>query len=330
MRKKKPCIILTPGDPEGLGPELLVKAFRKGGFPKEARYLIVGALEPFRRLRFSVPLSEEHGFFSLPIQGIPAPLPKADDPLHPGGFQSGWAIEKSVKLLMDGRADALVTGPIHKKHLNLGGFPFPGHTDFLGHLSGAPQVTMMMANDALKVTLVNAHTSIANASSSLTQERIQKAIHHTVDYLKRWWNLPHPRVAVLGLNPHAGEEGLLGDEEEKMIVPAILASTRLWGRTATISGPFPADTFFALENLKPKKLRVDAVVCMYHDQGLIPVKLLDFFGTVQISLGLPFIRTSVDHGVGFDIVGTGKANPTSFIRAVKLAHKIIQLSGEDK
>jgi 4-hydroxythreonine-4-phosphate dehydrogenase len=238
------------------------------------------------------------------------------------GFQAGWAVEHAARLVLSGQARALITGPIHKARLQAGGYPFSGHTDLLGSLCLAPENTMMLANEQLRVALVTVHTALARVSRGLTQEAVLRAISQTHESLQKYFGIPVPKIAVLALNPHAGEGGLFGSEEIKVIRPAIAQARRHFGKNAKISGPHPADTLFAQHILARPRDRYDAVVCMYHDQGLIPVKLLDFPKTVNITLGLPMIRTSVDHGTAFDIAGRNLADPSSLISAILLAVKM--------
>jgi 4-hydroxythreonine-4-phosphate dehydrogenase len=324
---RRGVLAITPGDPDGIGPEVTWKAIRK--LPSSFRHAVVcvGARAPFDRLRAPVTELSDHDLAdraalskkilrarSKRIWLVPAPsTPHA----QLSGFQSGWSIERAVALIQRGIADALVTGPISKERLNQGGFPYPGHTEFLAQLSAqggsAPPVTMMLANDQLRVSLVTVHLPLAKVAASLRGDEIRRAIDQTVLFLRERLGIKKPRIAVAALNPHAGEGGMLGDEEARIIVPAVQAmQTR---SDAQVSGPYPADTLFALA-------KYDAIVCMYHDQGLIPVKLLDFKNTVNITLGLPWVRTSVDHGVAFDIAGKNKADPASMRAAIALAARI--------
>ena len=326
-------IALTPGDPDGIGPEVTWKAIRSGVAEKfGASLLCVGAAEPFRKLRAPIIEAREsdlHRGTVPPHRKTPAiwllPAPERSTKFLPG-FQSGWSIEHATQLVQSGVASALVTGPISKERLNRGGFPFPGHTEFLADLCGikgaAQEPTMMLANDQLRVSLVTIHMALKDVPRALTRERLRRAIVHTVDHLSRWWGIRRPRVAVASLNPHAGEAGLFGHEEERIITPEVKALQKKYGARCVLTGPLPADTLFAKHYLAKPADKFDAVVCMYHDQGLIPVKLLDFPRTVNVTLGLPIVRTSVDHGVGFDIAHQNKADPTSLKSAIQLASQI--------
>jgi 4-hydroxythreonine-4-phosphate dehydrogenase len=265
---------------------------------------------------------------------IEAPTSLPSRRLHLGGYQSGWAIETATRLVLRRLASGLVTGPISKENLMAGGYRFPGHTEFLAALSKRPRngprskspvlppVTMMLANEQLRVSLVTIHTPLKKVPRTLTRSEVHRAITQTADHLRRWWGITRPRIAVAGLNPHAGENGVLGDEEIRTISPVVRALQKRWGSQVELIGPLSADTLFAKHVLAPPAERYDAVVCMYHDQGLIPVKLLDFKNTVNVTLGLPFVRTSVDHGVGFDIAWQDRADPSSFKAAVRLAARI--------
>ncbi len=328
-------LLLTPGDPAGIGPEITLRALKKS--PKSARLICIGAPEPFIALGARLKVLEPSASLrKLPkktaseIYFIPAPqsaqLP-ASDRLAQEGYQAGWSIQCAVGLIRAGLADALVTGPINKSKLRRGGFPFPGHTEMLAALC-APRkakplpVTMMLANSSLRVSLVTTHIAHSSVSRSLRPEGIERAILQTADFLRFSAGIKKPKVAVCALNPHAGEGGLFGTEEQEVILPAIRSLQRKLQGDVELLGPLPSDTLFAQHYNSPRLKRFDAVVCMYHDQGLIPVKLVDFYETVNISLGLPILRTSVDHGVAYDLVGKGTARPDSMISAIQLALKL--------
>jgi len=332
-------IALTPGDPAGIGPEITWKAIRSGIEAKFGiRLLCIGARKPFEKMGVPLDLVDASeltrpGFrkrltdrrktvllLSAPesaeVPGVP----------HLEGFQSGWAIQEAVRLTQAGVTRAIVTGPISKERFQAGGFPFPGHTEFLAHLCRkgrkTPKVVMMLANEQLRVALVTTHLSLAEVPPTLTRRALEETIAITADHLRRWWGIRRPKIAVLALNPHAGESGIFGTEEQRIISPVLKKLCASATQTMVLSGPHPADTFFAKHIALSRKDRSDAVVCMYHDQGLIPVKLLDFAGSVNITLGLPIIRTSVDHGVGFDIAGKGLADPSSMLAAIRLAARL--------
>ena len=222
-------------------------------------------------------------------------------------------IEEAVRMAMSGAADAIVTGPISKEAINKAGYDFHGHTEFLAHLTKTKDFCMMLAGKSLKVILVTIHESIKNVPQLLTKENVFKTIKITDDSFKKYFGFQRPRIAVAALNPHAGEGGLFGDEERRIIIPAV-KKARQMGVNA--SGPLPPDTLFyrAVRNKE-----FDGIVCMYHDQGLIPLKLLHFEDGVNITLGLPIIRTSVDHGTAYDIAWKGVASPASMKAAIEMA-----------
>ena len=348
MSRDLPILAVTPGDPEGIGPEIVWKAIRKDIARKlGVRILCVGARKPFERLKAPIDAMDACDF-SDPRKGTSnsrvwlyaAPDQPEKRGAHLGGYQSGWAIREATHMVKEGIAAAIVTGPISKDHLQQGGFPYPGHTEFLAALCAtpettAPKVTMMLANEQLRISLVTTHIALRDVPKAVTAEQIRRAVTHTVDSLHDWWGIRNPHIAVAALNPHAGEAGLFGNEEQKTIEPALDKLRAEFGSTCKITGPLPADTLFANHILAvqertrakrgPSSGRVayDAVICMYHDQGLIPVKLLDFQKTVNVTLGLPIVRTSVDHGVAFDIAGAGIADPSSLESALRLAAEIV-------
>jgi 4-hydroxythreonine-4-phosphate dehydrogenase len=220
-------------------------------------------------------------------------------------------ITEAVKCVQSSEAAGLVTAPINKKALNLAGHHYPGHTELLAHLTHSDQVVMMLAGSTLRVTLVTIHEALADVPRLLSTKRILDTIRVTAAGVGRYFKAD-PRIAVLSLNPHGGEQGLFGSEEELLILPAIEDAKRLGIRA---EGPFPADTLFHFA----ARGEFDAVVCMYHDQGLIPLKLLHFDDGVNVTLGLPIIRTSVDHGTAYDLAGTGKASAQSLVAAMIMA-----------
>jgi 4-hydroxythreonine-4-phosphate dehydrogenase len=224
------------------------------------------------------------------------------------------AIVRAVEDATRGVIDAIATAPINKEAFAAAGLPWPGHTDLLAHLTGAKRVAMMFHADALRVVLATVHVPLRRVPEVLTQSQLEDTIELAAAELPRFgW--PSPRLAVAGLNPHAGEHGLLGTEEDEVLLPAIAACA---ARGLDVRGPFPADTLFN----RAMKGEFDAVIACYHDQGLIPIKLVAFGRAVNVTLGLPIIRTSVDHGTAFDIAGRGVADPSSLIEAVRLAARL--------
>jgi 4-hydroxythreonine-4-phosphate dehydrogenase len=225
------------------------------------------------------------------------------------------AIALAVELAMTGEAGAIVTAPINKAVLMQSGFAFPGHTDFLAHLTGAPRAVMMLASNELRVVPLTVHIPLAQVPLAIDERSIVETAEIVLASLKRDFSIEKPRLAVSGLNPHAGENGVLGHEETTVIAPAVAALRR---RGHTVLGPLPSDTMFHTE----ARTRYDAALCMYHDQALIPIKTLSFWEGVNVTLGLPIVRTSPDHGTAFDIAGKGTADPRSMIAAIEMAAKI--------
>ncbi len=222
-------------------------------------------------------------------------------------------IERAARMAMSGTVAAICTAPISKKVLKDGaGFAFPGHTEFLGEIGGVKRVVMMLACPELRVVPVTIHIPLAEVAPALSGALIDETIRITATALRRDFGIDHPRIAVAGLNPHAGEGGAIGTEEITVIIPAL---DRLRSQGFQIAGPLPADTMFH----PAARARYDVAVAMYHDQALIPIKAIDFAGGVNVTLGLPFVRTSPDHGTAFDIAGQGTADPTSMIAALRMA-----------
>jgi len=221
-------------------------------------------------------------------------------------------IEEAVKRVRKGELDAITTCPINKQAMNLAGYSFPGHTELLAHLSQSSPVAMMFLGSKWKIVLVTTHLSLKDVSRWITADRILSTLRLADEGMKKYFGVAHPKIAVLGLNPHCGEDGLLGEEEKKEILPAIAEAKSLG---MDVEGPFPADSFFNLSG----RTAFDAVISMYHDQGLIPIKMFGFKEAVNFTLGLPFIRTSVDHGTAYDIAGKGLADPANLVKAISTA-----------
>jgi 4-hydroxythreonine-4-phosphate dehydrogenase len=316
---------LTMGEPAGIGGEIALAAWRRRaeGVPP---FFLLDAPERLAALAgglgWSVPITaiaapEEAGAaFADHLPVLPIALPR---PVRPGYGDAGnagaviAAIDAAVAFARAGRAAAIVTNPINKQILYSAGFKHPGHTEYLAELAGGgAQPVMMLACPGLRVVPVTIHLPLREAVAALTTDAIISTGRITAAGLRRDFAIARPILAVAGLNPHAGESGALGREEIDIIAPAIAA---LQGEGIAAEGPFPADTLFH----EAARRRYDAVLCMYHDQALIPLKTIDFDSGVNVTLGLPFIRTSPDHGTAFDIAGTGRANPTSLIAALKLA-----------
>jgi 4-hydroxythreonine-4-phosphate dehydrogenase len=280
-----PRVAITIGDPAGIGPEIAAKAAASPRVREVCTPVLYG--------RIYTP-------------GVEAGKVSAE-----AGRAAYGAIVAAVEDAMAGAVDAVATAPINKAAFALADLPWRGHTELLAHLTGAPSVAMMFHSDALRVVLATIHEPLASVPRLLTRATVERVIRLAARELPRF-GFTRPRLAVCGLNPHAGEGGVLGDEEQRVIQPAIAACA---DEGIDIAGPFPADTLF----VRASRGEFDAVVACYHDQGLIPVKLLAFGRSVNVTLGLPIIRTSVDHGTAFDIAGRNAADPGSMIEAVRLA-----------
>jgi len=305
-------VLLTSGDPSGVGPEIAVKAWAAGErfvWLGDPRHLPVGTA--WREISdLATPLTDgplpvlRHDFVAPALPGQP-------DAANAAGVIQ--VIERAVALVMAGQAAAVCTAPINKKALKDGaGFAFPGHTEFLAHLAGVGRVVMMLACPALRVVPVTIHIPLAQVPAALTEDLLEETIRITHAALIRDFGVARPRLAVAGLNPHAGEGGAMGWEDERMIRPLV---ARLATEGMAIKGPMSADTMFHAA----ARTGYDAAICAYHDQALIPIKTLDFAGGVNVTLGLPFVRTSPDHGTAYDIAGKGLADPTSLIAALRMA-----------
>ncbi|WP_171129868.1 MULTISPECIES: 4-hydroxythreonine-4-phosphate dehydrogenase PdxA [unclassified Ruegeria] len=310
-------IALSCGEPAGIGPEIAAKAWDalRDRCPfvylGDASHLPAGTpAEQITDLAQANAISAQ----ALPVWQIDFPAPNTlgqPDPRNAASVIA--AIEQGVALTQSGAASALCTAPIHKKALIDGaGFAYPGHTEFLAALAGCDRVVMMLACDALRVVPTTIHIALSDVPKALTPDLLRDTLEITARGLQRQFGIKHPRLAVAGLNPHAGEGGKMGQEELDWIAP-LLVDVHI--ENATVTGPHPADTMFHAA----ARSRYDAAIAMYHDQALIPIKTLDFDRGVNITLGLPFIRTSPDHGTALDIAGQGIANPTSLIEALKRA-----------
>ena len=284
----RPRVAITVGDPAGIGPEI---AARAAADPR-----VTHVCEPI-------------------VYAPPADLKVPPGQVSPLAGRAAYdVIVRAVTDAMEGRVDAIATAPVSKEAFALAGLPWRGHTDLLAHLTGNPFVAMMFESQELRVVLATVHIALADVPRALTGDLMQRTIELAARELPRFLARA-PRLAVAALNPHAGEHGLMGREDEDVIAPAI-ARCRDLG--IDVSGPFPADTVF----LRATRREFDAVIACYHDQGLIPVKLVAFGRAVNVTLGLPIVRTSVDHGTAFDIAGKGVADPGSMIEAILLATRL--------
>ncbi|MEW6078383.1 MAG: 4-hydroxythreonine-4-phosphate dehydrogenase PdxA [Thermodesulfobacteriota bacterium] len=323
----RPFIGITMGDPVGIGPEIIIRALADESLYALCRPLVIGDIDVLKRaagivgqnplfhpvpdpaagkyVRGTIAVINPCGPFSGPVEwGRPTP--------ETGRFMEAY-ITTAVDLAVSGKIAAMVTAPINKEALKMGGSPYTGHTELIAERVGCKRYAMMLAGDRLRVVLVTIHMALTRVPAALTPEKIQTVLEITAESLRSRFGIVSPSIAVAGLNPHAGEGGLFGDEEARLIAPAVDKARQTTG--ATITDPLPPDTVFVAAAAG----RYDAVVCMYHDQGLIPLKLLHFEDGVNTTLGLPIIRTSVDHGTAYDIAGTGKAGCASLIAAVRMA-----------
>ncbi|MGH7042891.1 MAG: 4-hydroxythreonine-4-phosphate dehydrogenase PdxA, partial [Acetobacteraceae bacterium] len=317
---------LTMGDPAGIGGELTLRAWRA---LRETGPAFIALDDPERlaaladRLGLAVPITEiaspdaTRFAEALPVLALrlaAPPLPGRPDPANAPAVIA--SIEQATKLALAGAVGAVVTNPINKAALYRAGFAYPGHTEFLAALTGTEgRQEMLLAGPGLRVVPVTVHASLRDAIAAITTERILACARTTTAALRRDFAIPRPRLAVAGLNPHAGEGGALGCEEIRLIEPAIAA---LRAEGEDVSGPWPPDTMFTAA----ARARYDVAICMYHDQGLIPLKTLDMAQGVNVTLGLPIVRTSPDHGTAYDIAGRGIADPASLIAALRLAATI--------
>jgi 4-hydroxythreonine-4-phosphate dehydrogenase len=297
-------ILITMGEPAGIGPEVAVAAFNhfRGRIGGRAIKL-VGDPDVFA----------SHIKALVPTSARVACVPGWPDAANAPAVIE--AIETAVKACLAGEAAAMVTAPIHKAVLNSAGFGFPGHTEFLAHLTGARRAVMMLASDKLRVVPLTIHIPVADVPAAIDKQSVFDTAEIVLTALRRDFGILNPRLAVAGLNPHAGEDGMLGGEDLSIIAPAVAA---LKARGFAVKGPLSADTLFHDEARKT----YDAALCMYHDQALIPIKTLSFWDGVNVTLGLPILRTSPDHGTALDIAGTGRADARSMIAAVRLAAEL--------
>ena len=323
-------VAVTMGEPAGIGGELTLKAWlARHAVPEATSFFAIDDPQHLgataRRLGVDVPIrpiaapAEAAAIFRNALPVLPQPLAVACEPGRPDARNAQPAIDsitRAARFARDGAAAALVTNPVQKKVLQDGGFRHPGHTEYLAELGGEDgkpaSVVMMLACSALRVVPVTIHVSLRRALELLSADLIVEAARVTVAGLRRDLSLAAPRLAVAGLNPHAGEDGTMGDEELRIVKPAI---ARLRAEGVDVRGPLPPDTMFHAQ----ARATYDVALCMYHDQALIPIKTIDFSGGVNVTLGLPFIRTSPDHGTALDIAGTGRADPTSFLAALDMA-----------
>lgn len=334
-------IAITMGDPAGVGPEIIIKALCSSKLKNVCIPIVIGDMhvvaealtlhKSHLKLRIiQSPKDSKPAKGILQVIHVIPPIPF----LAKGGVKSGIVkvgmgrfekckstpeggkacvsyIKKAVEFALSKHVDCIVTAPISKEALKMAGFKWPGHTEMLADLTNTKDYTMMLTGKPLRVILVTIHTALKNVPDLITRAKILKTIHLAKKACEML-NIRNPRIAVAGLNPHAGEAGIFGDEEIKKIIPAVKEAIK---EGIPVSGPYPPDTIFR----RAYKGDVDIVVCMYHDQGLIPLKMIAFDKGVNVTIGLPFVRTSPDHGTAYDIAWKGVANPLSMIEAIKLA-----------
>jgi len=326
MKNNRPVIGITAGDPAGIGPEIILSALSDSVIYQLCKPLVVGDIGVFTAAKKCTRSTLNLKSVSTPSEGSYRPgsidilsvSGLASDEISWGNptVQTGRAMVEYVIAATDmaikKEIAAVVTCPINKKTMNMAGFYYKGHTDLIAERTGARDFVMMLAGDRLRVSLVTIHIPLSGVSNSISTENILKTIRITGKGLYKKFGIDSPVIAVAGLNPHAGESGIFGDEEERIIRPALEISAK---EGYNVSGPYPPDTIF----YNALKGNYDAVVCMYHDQGLIPFKIIHFTDGVNTTLGIPIIRTSVDHGTAYDIAGKGKADPGSLIAAIKMA-----------
>jgi 4-hydroxythreonine-4-phosphate dehydrogenase len=324
-----PRIAITMGDPAGIGPEIVIKALPGEDISQVCRPFVLGDVgvlraasktfgpRSFHMMQHPVDVSERPETIDVlslsDLKGSVCP----GRPTKDGGTAMVDYILRAVELATSGQVSAMVTGPTSKELMNQAGYEFQGHTDLIAHLTHTQDYVMMLAGEKLKVALVTIHCPLREVPERINKERIVKTITITCQALENDFGIEKPRVAVAALNPHAGEAALFGREDIEIIQPAVQEAKK---SGLSVEGPLPADTVFYHAVIG----RFDAVVAMYHDQGLIPLKLLHFSDAVNITLGLPIVRTSVDHGTAYDIAGKGTADPSSLIAAVKMAAKIVK------
>ena len=336
MQHYVPLLAITMGDPAGAGPEIVVKALASPEVQSLCRGLVIGDAGVMRAAADIVGIPMRVNAVSAPAEmasesGVLNVLDLNDVDLATlvrgrvdarAGKAAYEAIEKGTLLTLEGSADAIVTAPLNKDALNQAGYHFPGHTQILAHLCGAKDAVMMLTADALRIVHVSTHVSLRDACNLVTRERILRVMK-LGEEAARAMGVEKPRIVVPGLNPHSGEGGLFGHEEVEHIIPAIEEARALG---MDVRGPLPPDTAF----LRAFRGEFDLVVAMYHDQGHIPIKMVGFEKGVNVTLGLPIIRTSVDHGTVFGKAGKGTADPTSMIEAIKLAATMVRTSRQSR
>ncbi len=326
-------VAVTMGDPAGIGPEIIAKTFTERGFQDENRAFVIGDAGIMRRAaelmglplgvneieKLEEALFEGGGVDVLQVGELPGDLPFGELDARAGAAAFEY-VRRATGLALEGTVGAVATAPLNKEAMHMGGYEYPGHTEILAELTETKDYAMMLVTEELRVIHVSTHVSLKEAIERVRPERERAVIRLARDALSKL-DVEEPKIAVAGLNPHAGENGLFGDEDYERIAPAV-AEAREEG--IDVTGPLPPDTVFA----RARRGDFDMVVVQYHDQGHIPLKLMGFEGGVNVTVGLPFFRTSVDHGTAFDIAGTGKADHSSMRAAIDLARDLARSEDE--
>ena len=326
MNTYRPVIGITMGDPVGIGPEIILSALNDPAIYEVCRPVAIADLKILHTAQKCIdsrlhirpvegPESGTYRYGSIDVMNLSELDPEKIEwgrPTVETGRAMVHYITAAIDLACQGRLGAITTCPINKSAMRIAGFDYNGHTELLADRTKTDNFAMMLTGDKLRVVLVTIHIPLKNVCAMLSKESIYRTIKITASALMDRFGYKSPRIAVAGLNPHAGEGGMFGDEEKHIILPAVQHAR---SKGLNVAGPLPPDTLF----YHAANGQYDAVVCMYHDQGLIPFKLIHFADGVNTTLGLPIIRTSVDHGTAYDIAGTGKANPGSLVAAIKLA-----------
>lgn len=329
-KNKKPIISITMGDPAGIGSEVIIKALHTPVIYEVSHPLVIGSLSVLENVRKSLKIRDEVFFNSieelkdsdfnfgkinvLDIEDLQLDNIKQGEISREGGAASVRYVEKAIEFAIQKDVDAVVTAPISKEAINLAGYKYQGHTEIFAEKTGIKDFAMMLVTDAIKVIHVTLHVSMVDACKLIKKERILRTIYLGYNAMQDL-GIKNPRIGVAGLNPHAGESGIFGDEELKEIIPAVNVARE---KGINVAGPVSPDVIFN----RAMRGEYDLVVAMYHDQGHIAIKTTSFDEGVNVTIGLPIIRTSVGHGTAFDIVGKDKANPKSLINAIKLASKM--------
>jgi 4-hydroxythreonine-4-phosphate dehydrogenase len=312
---ERPRLAITVGDPAGIGPEIVLKALASPE-PPAADHIVFGPMSVLleRAQRFHLPTPQDSGarVVDVPVEEVITPGVIS----APAGKAAAESVLRAIREVQGGRIDAIVTAPLHKESLHAAGYHWPGHTEMLAETAGVSDVAMMFVGGGLRVVLLTIHRALRSVPDAITPEEVERIVKLLHRELPRFGAATR-RIAVCGLNPHAGEGGMFGREEQDCITPTV---QRLRADGLSVHGPFAADTLF----VRATRGEFDAVVACYHDQGLIPVKLASFGKAVNVTIGLPFVRTSVDHGTGFDIVEKGVADAGSLLEAMRLAATLVE------